>query len=71
TINKAELEKIKGKPYSQLTEQDVRDAYAERGLVAETVIESGEVKIARVYYPLKIMIYDDCGAGWNEASYTA
>lgn len=70
-INTAELVKIAGKPYAQLTEQEIKDIYAARGLVAETTVEGGAIKITRVYYPLKIMIYDDCGAGWNEASYTA
>ncbi|MCH5351669.1 MAG: hypothetical protein J1F39_06860, partial [Clostridiales bacterium] len=44
--------------------------YAERGLVP--VFESPTANVVvDAYYPLKVMIYDDCGDGWDRASYIA
>lgn len=55
-----------GMSRAQLTE-----VYASRGLVVEYVGTGTDTAISRVYYPLKIMLYDSCGAGWGDASYVA
>ncbi len=55
-----------------LTQQNVTEYYAERGLVAEyadATVDPAEP--TRVYYPFKTLVYDSCGAGWMDASYVA
>ncbi|MCH5161622.1 MAG: hypothetical protein J1G04_06285, partial [Clostridiales bacterium] len=46
----------------------VKSLYDARGLVPQ-FDDRGSVVSA--YYPLKILVYDDCGDGWAEASYVA
>lgn len=54
------------------TQEKVKAEYAKRGLVAEYDDEAvPPLKPSRVYYPLKVLLYDSCGAGWNDAAYTA
>lgn len=42
--------------------------YAARGLV---VSETKKGKVTKAYYPLRVLIYDSCGDGWNSASYVS
>lgn len=71
-INSIALGRILG---SSLTQTAVAEEYAKRGLVA--LYDDASVdpdKPSRVYYPLKIMIYDHRStnsAGWADASYVA
>ncbi len=54
-----------------LSRAQLTEVYASRGLVVEYVGSGTDTEISRVYYPLKIMLYDSCGAGWDDASYVA
>lgn len=58
-----------------LTQNNVKEAYAKRGLVAEYDDASVDPAMpSRVYYPLNVMIYDHRSlnsAGWADASYVA
>ncbi|MCH5166114.1 MAG: hypothetical protein J1G01_06905 [Clostridiales bacterium] len=68
-INKVALEKEFGKTYTQ---DQVIALYKKRGLIAEysdSHVDPAEP--TRVYYPLNVLIYDNCGAGWRDASFTA
>lgn len=42
--------------------------YAERGLI---VSEKTSGRVTKAYYPLRVLVYDSCGDGWNSASYVA
>lgn len=69
-INRIALDKLlAGKP---LTQANVAELYAERGLVAEYRDENVPAESpTRVYYPFKALIYDSCGLGWSDASFVA
>ena len=57
---------------SDLTQAKVIAEYAKRGLIAEYASDDVDpLKPTRVYYPLKVLVFDSCGAGWNDASYTS
>ncbi|MCH5351072.1 MAG: hypothetical protein J1F39_03785 [Clostridiales bacterium] len=64
-----------GGTYGGLSQAQLKEIYAARGLVVEFFnaddSNTSNISIRRVYYPLVIMLYDDCGAGWNESSYVA
>ena len=69
-INKDALEA----GYSSASGSNIREKYinfyAERGLVP--VFESPQINnVVDAYYPLNVILYDDCGDGWDRASYVA
>ena len=62
-------------PYGGLSQGQLKQIFATRGLVIEfnggTDSTTSNISVRRIYYPLVIMLYDDCGSGWNESSYLA
>ncbi len=77
-INENALVKIANKKYSttaasidDLTVAQIKGVYADRGLVAKVSESGGEKSIDKVYYPLKVLVYDSRGGGWNSGSYAA
>ena len=66
-----------GSTYGGLTQGQLAELYAKRGMVVEfnggddTTVITAKEQIKRVYYPFKAMVYDSCGVGWNEAAYVA
>ncbi len=75
TINTATLQKLaeaKGLSWNSsyadggLAESDIKKFYADRGLVASVTDD-----VISAYYPLRVIIYDDFGAGWDDASFVA
>lgn len=68
-INAVALPAIVG---GALTQENVAEAYAKRGLVA--VYDNASVDPAepsRIYYPFRALIYDNCGAGWMDSACVA
>ena len=63
--------------YGGLNYAQLEDIYRTRNLVIEYAgepsgtIEGESAGIKRIYYPLKIMVYDNCGAGFGEGAYVA
>ena len=55
------------------TDTEVKKFYAERGLVVAATERGsdGVVYATRAYYPLRVLVYDDCGSGWGEGSYVS
>lgn len=53
------------------TREQVTKAYAERGLVAEYMSGDSDLEPSRVYYPFKVLAYDNCGAGFTDGAYNA
>ncbi len=47
----------------------IKDYYAKRGLVADCVEKDGRATVVAAYYPLRVVIYDNCGDGFDSGSY--
>ncbi len=62
-----------GKAYGGMSMAQVEKVYASRGLVVlfDGSSTDSAISVNRVYYPLKALVYDSCGAGWNEATFVA
>ncbi|MBD5132712.1 MAG: hypothetical protein HDT28_09055 [Clostridiales bacterium] len=54
------------------TIDDVKAEYLKRGLIAEwDASNTAKFQPSRVYYPFRVIVYDDCGAGFTDGSYTS
>lgn len=82
-VNETALESIAGEfgygydaergEYGGLTQAQLRAIYASRGLELEYAAGSSDadIRIARAYYPLKVLVYDSYGTGYGEGAYAA
>ncbi|MCH5162386.1 MAG: hypothetical protein J1G38_02720 [Clostridiales bacterium] len=67
-----------GKTYGGLSYKQLRKVYETRGLkvvfggtVADENTAVPDDETLSAYYPLNVIVYDNCGAGWSDASYVA